>query len=701
MATDNEMRAAGIHLPGGSDYIKDGDDAISANARVLWDRIEAARFDQTAVPLGASDVFDDLPTNIYTWWSGESAEALGMPFVAQGTMIMSRWGSAGGVALAASRSTTPTLWINSRLSGGWSGWTQIGGTPEPVQQLKTAGPAGLKTAPLALTTGYGGARTSGTGTTSVIQHLPAATTRLQLRMRNWNPRYTNSDRAAVTLTGVRIGRHTSGGNGTNWINLPAGSTEYASQWIDVPAALRGGEIVVQYTWSGSDVTQCLGTAWTDGSTDQRPPLFVWLALEVPSTTPVVAAFGSSTAAGVGAARPLIDSWLAQWARANDAVPAFWAHSGDSASSWTEKANRKWELYGDGINAPDAMLYAMGSNDWAGGASLEELQTRIASTVAEIRRRIGGTLYGTTITPRATPPSNDNTRLALNEWMETSGLFHGVLDFAGAVALPDGTLDPAVDADGVHVTTAGHARLAAAITYPLVSDPNAITYGWSGTPHASESIKYVGGREVARNRAINPSFEVSASTGLIVGSEVTLSGRTSVASRVSQGTHSTILSWVDDGSTSEVQGIVQQDTAVSPGQWVAVSVDVATASSGVLYAAGIITERGDSNNHITHHYPGEYAQVGQNVMTTFTYAVQVTDPDVAVARAGLRFSGTPGTYSLPRAWGYIDGFHIAVADTEAAARAQVAAYFDGDSPTQNRLDLLEARLDALIAQEATP
>lgn len=470
MATDAELRAAGIHLPAGSDYISEGDDAISANARVLWDRIESARFDQTAVPLGLSSQFDALPTGIYTMWSGDVAEALGMPFFAQGTLIMSRWGSAGGVALAATRSTSPTLWINSRLSGGWVGWTQIGGAADPVQQLKVAGPAGVKTAPLALTTGYGGARTSGTGTTSVIQHLPAATTRLQLRVRNWNPRYTNSDRAAVTLTGVRIGRHTSGGNGTNWINLPAGSTEYASHWIDVPEALRGGEIVVQYTWSGSDVTQCLGTAWTNGSADQRPPLFVWLALEVPSTTPVVAAFGSSTAAGVGAARPLIDSWLAQWARANGAVPAFWAQSGDSAAAWTATSHRKWELYGDGINAPDAMLYAMGSNDWAGGASLEELQTRITANVGEIRRRIGGTLYGTTITPRATPPSNDGTRLALNDWMGTSGLFHGVLDFAGAVALPDGTLDPAVDADGTHVTTAGHARLAATVPSSIVTPP---------------------------------------------------------------------------------------------------------------------------------------------------------------------------------------------------------------------------------------
>ena len=53
-------------------------------------------------------------------------------------------------------------------------------------------------------------------------------------------------------------------------------------------------------------------------------------------------------------------------------------------------------------------------------------------------------------------------------MSTSGLFRDVFDFADAVALPDGTLDPAVDADGTHVNTAGHARLAAAVDRPILS-----------------------------------------------------------------------------------------------------------------------------------------------------------------------------------------------------------------------------------------
>lgn len=325
-----------------------------------------------------------------------------------------------------------------------------------------------KTAPLALTTGYGGGNTSGAGTTSVIQHLPPTVRRLQLNIRNWNPRYINADRPAVTLTGVRIGRHIGNGDGAEWVPLPTGETAYLSGWVDVPETLRGQEIVVQYGWNGRSIARCLGTGWTGAVKDPYPPMFVWLEVEVPARTPVVAVFGSSTAAGVGATRPLIDSWLGQWAREHGAVPAFGAHSGDKALSWTATADRKWNLYGTKITDPDVMLYAMGSNDWAEGVDVATLQKRVEANVSEIRERFTSTVYGTTITPRRRPPSNDSTRLAFNEWLNSSGLFHDVFDLAAAVALPDGTLDPAVDADGVHVNTLGHERLAAAIPGSIIT-----------------------------------------------------------------------------------------------------------------------------------------------------------------------------------------------------------------------------------------
>lgn len=430
--------------------------------------------------LGTSAVLDDLPTGNYSIWSGEAAEAIGMPRPLQGSLAVVRWGAAGGTATFTARSTAPQAWVNSRLSGGWVGWSQLGGSVGSVKALQPAAAGTLKTAPLAFSTGYGGAVTSGTGTTKVVQYVNANVSRAQVHIRNWNPRYVNRDRAAATLTGVRIGRHTSNGGGTDWVSLPNGETAYKSGWVSVPGALRGAEVVIEFSWSGSDVTRTLGTGWEGGSRTNAPALWVWLEVEVPAHVPVVATFGSSTAAGVGADRPLIDSWLAQWCKANNAIPAFWAHSGDSASSWTPTADRKWALYGDDVAAPDAMLYAMGSNDWAGGVSLAELQERITSTAGEISRRITANIFGTTITPRATPPANDSTRTALNAWMPESGLFRDVFDMAEAVALSDGTLDPAVDADGVHVNTLGHARLAAAVDRPILS-------GTAGNP----TVEYVG------------------------------------------------------------------------------------------------------------------------------------------------------------------------------------------------------------------
>ena len=446
-------------------------DAVELQTNLRIDQVNTAldgKRDIDPTTLGLSSVLDNLQSGTYTIWSGDVAEALELPIRTQGSLEVVRWGVSGGTATFTARSTVPQTWVNSRLSGGWVGWTRVGGSVGTVKALQPAAAGTLKTAPLAFTTGYGGAVTSGTGTTKVVQYVNANVSRAQVHIRNWNPRYVNKDRAAATLTGVRIGRHTSNGGGTDWVNLTSGATEYQSGWITVPAALRGAEVVIEYTWSGSDVTRTLGTAWEGGSRTNAPALWTWLEVEVPASVPVVAAFGSSTAAGVGATRPMIDSWLAQWCKTNNAIPAFWAQSGDSASSWTPTADRKWSLYGDDIAAPDAMLYAMGSNDWAGGASLAELQERITSTTGEISKRITANIFGTTVTPRRVAPGNDSTRTALNAWMSTSGLFRDVFDFAGAVALPDGALDPAVDADGTHVNTLGHARLAAAVDRPILS-----------------------------------------------------------------------------------------------------------------------------------------------------------------------------------------------------------------------------------------
>lgn len=112
-----------------------------------------------------------------------------------------------------------------------------------------------KTIPLALTTGYGGGNTSGSGSTSVIQHLHPSVRQLQLKIRNWNPRYNYADRPAVTLTDVRIGKHLGNGDGAEWVTLPAGETSYRSGWVEAPQTFHGQEIVVQYRWSGRNIAR--------------------------------------------------------------------------------------------------------------------------------------------------------------------------------------------------------------------------------------------------------------------------------------------------------------------------------------------------------------------------------------------------------------------------------------------------------------
>lgn len=339
--------------------------------------------------------------------------------------------------------------------------------------LRHTSHGGFKRAPLALSLGYGGATTTGVGTTVVIQHLPRSARRAQLHLVNRNPRYARSESPAVSIDATAIGLHDGAGGSDAWTSFPNdGETEYVSGWIDVPQAWRGKEIAVRYRWSSSDsVQKNIGTAWTNGRRNDTPPLFAWLELEVPTSALVVAAFGDSLSCGVSSSRPVVDSWIDQWARLHDAVPVHWSHSGDKALGWPDTAERKWALYGPSVSAPDALVFFMGSNDLAERApSAWDMQMRIIRAVDQIRSRLTSDIYGATILPRtnALPGSTFETvRREINAWLPRSGLFHDVFDFAAAISDDDETILPDFDADGVHLNTAGYGALAAVIGRPLM------------------------------------------------------------------------------------------------------------------------------------------------------------------------------------------------------------------------------------------
>lgn len=473
--------------------------ALQTNLRVdqAFTDIEDARYDLTASPTGAGANIDTIENGVYSVWSGPTAEAMGLPTATLGTFTSTRYGTGAGSQVWIPRVLQGAqIWVRSEFTGGWGGWSQIGaGAGDNAPMLRTAPGSGFKTAPLALTLGYGGASTTGTGTTVVIQHMPKASRRVQLHLRNWNPRYVNADSPPATITATAIGLHNGSGGSAAWTALPNtsgvtsvtdGDTEYTSGWIDVPEAWRGKDIAVRYTWSSTGAVQRnIGTGWTNGSKDNTPPLFAWLEIEVPSSTPVVAAFGDSLSSGVSSARPVVDSWIDQWARANDAVPAHWSHSGDKAVGWTAATVRKWGLYGWDIAAPDAMIYLMGSNDLAEPSiTLTEMQARIGSTVDLIRGMITPNLYAGTILPRtnqATGSTYETVRRQVNTWIPRSGLFRQAYATAAAISTDDDTILPAYDADGIHLNTAGYGAVAGAVTPSPVgaAGSSSVTYMGDG------------------------------------------------------------------------------------------------------------------------------------------------------------------------------------------------------------------------------
>lgn len=332
---------------------------------------------------------------------------------------------------------------------------------------------GFRRVPLALTLGHGGATTAGTGSTVVVQHLPRSAQRVRLHLVNRNPRYVKADSPAVSISGAAIGVHDGAGRSARWTELPhAGKTPYVSGWVEACDACRGNDIAIRYTWSAAGpVQRNIGTGWTDGRRDDRPPLFAWLEVDVPASTLVVAAFGDSLSCGVSSSRPVVDSWVGQWARENDAVPMHLSHSGDKAIGWPAAAERKWGMYGSGVAVPDALVYFMGSNGLAESApSAWEMQRRILFNVAEIRSRLTANIYAATILPRtkAAPGSRfEVVRREVNAWLPRSGLFRDVFPFAAAISSDDKTILPPYDADGVHLTSAGYGALAGVVDRPAV------------------------------------------------------------------------------------------------------------------------------------------------------------------------------------------------------------------------------------------
>jgi lysophospholipase L1-like esterase len=89
------------------------------------------------------------------------------------------------------------------------------------------------------------------------------------------------------------------------------------------------------------------------------------------------------------------------------------------------------------------------------------------------------IFGATLTPfqgaRYWTPAGEAKREAVNDWIQTSGAFDGVIDFAAAVADPQNPerLNPAFDSgDHLHPNAAGYRAMAASISLSMLLAPSA-------------------------------------------------------------------------------------------------------------------------------------------------------------------------------------------------------------------------------------
>ena len=429
---------------------------------------------RTSTVLPTDDLDLAVRPGAYAFWGTAANTPSGGSGTAITTELLSNQGTVSTLmqlAYVPGISTTE-IWTRYRGTTGWAPWVRAdaGAVAAAPVGLRPASPASKKLAPLSMSTGFGGSQRTGSGTTVIAQWLPPSVGRLQVHLVNRNPRYQLLDAPTVTVTNVAIGLHDGNGGSTSWTSLSGtGTTPWDSTWVEVPPAWRGKDIAVRYTWSGSGTIQNnIGTAWTGGVRDGNPPLWAWLECEVPADTPVVAAFGDSLSSGVGASRPVMDAWIVQWAKTAGAFPAFWAHSGDASTTWAEDTPRKWFAYGMNVAAPDALIYAMGSNEVYGGSapSLTVMQQRVRDTVGMIRTKLTPNVFGATIMPR-TSDTSETLRRQVNAWYPQSGLFRQVFDFVTPISSDDETIIPAYDADGTHLTTGGYGQIAAAVPSTIV------------------------------------------------------------------------------------------------------------------------------------------------------------------------------------------------------------------------------------------
>lgn len=361
---------------------------------------------------------------------------------------------------------------------------------------------GNRIAPISVTRGWGGGVTTGSGFAKALVTMPPKARRARIVVRNVNPRFTTADSASATLSTLSIGLSsgTADSSQTGVVTVATGastgSSGYYSPWFDA-SAFAGKDAIIGLDWSSAGTVQTnVGFGWTGAGTGATStgatgtsattlPFHIYLEVGIPSSVPIIAAWGDSLSAAVGATRPVYDSWLNQYCRAFGAAAVHFAHSGDGMSGSWDAKSAKWKEFGGNYQAADAVICVMGSNDVFGGADLPTMQSRFLSALPSLKRFVSPNVYATTIMPRTgVTGAMEDVRRSYNTWLKTQDV-REILQFAAASSADDEALRAEYDADGIHLNTAGYGALAAVLPRTLTSTP-AVTTGDARLLDATQS-----------------------------------------------------------------------------------------------------------------------------------------------------------------------------------------------------------------------
>ena len=446
----------------------------------------SANIDNGIFPDTTFATFDDVNiSTTYSVWSGSAATTYGAPSANTGTITTIVFGTAAWQQWRTTSATSPgpQSWVRGKGTTGWGSWqnTSIGQDPALAPT-----PAGNRMAPISVTRGHGGGTTTGSGFAKGLVTLPPRARRARIVVRNMNPRFTVADSAAASLDtvsiGVSSGVTTSAQTGVVTIATAqsTGTTGYFSPWFDA-AAFAGRDAIIGIDWTSAGTVQTnIGMGWTGsgtgatstgatGTSTGQLPFHIYVEVEIPASVPVIAAYGDSISSGVAATRPVYDSWLNQLCRAMGAAAVHFTHSGDTMNGW-DAANIRWKEYGPRFQAADVVICAMGSNDIFGGATLADMQSRLAIALPSLRKFVSPNVIAATVLPRdGVTGAMEDVRRAYNTWLPSADV-RQVLPFSATASADDETIISGYNSDGIHLNTSGYGALAGAVPHGVVTFP---------------------------------------------------------------------------------------------------------------------------------------------------------------------------------------------------------------------------------------